>query len=299
MIPGHSLASFEFKPQYSENPQIFQYLVPHITAVGSLHSIRQDKSREPELLPSAYEANVVASTAFRGIERDVNSKNWPSIILFTLCNLMFHFAASQSTAPSDFDYLEIFQRVLRGTGAIRKQLLMQVFTSGLVRQGRVCSGGTVSSHNIETHRALHLLTSATHPDGTPEATIAACSEALELLKKWVFMVDGYPKYWAHLFYWPCAVSQTFVLTLGERQPVATLIFIHWCAIMQRAPEAWFLDGWARRTAFAAMAAIPPTIDYDLLRWPMAVLDPGLGPRVHAAFEETEDVGEYSKMALLR
>ncbi|KAI0541967.1 hypothetical protein GGR58DRAFT_454602 [Xylaria digitata] len=293
MIPGAPLASFEFKPQYSANPQIFQYLVPYIAAVRSLYSIHQDRSREPGLLPPAYEASVAASTAFRGIEKDVNGNNWPSILLFILCNLMFYFGASRSTALHDFDYLEIFQCVLRGTGAIRKELLMQVFMTGLVRENRAHYSHMASPCNMETQGALTLLASASHPDGTPDATIVACNEALVLLKRWVVTVDGYPKNWAHFFYWPCAVSEAFVLALGGRQPIATLIFVHWCAVMHHAPKTWFLDGWARRTALAAMAAIPPTIDYGLLRWPIAVFNPSPGLRVYIAFEETGKVSKCS------
>ncbi|KAF2966427.1 hypothetical protein GQX73_g7156 [Xylaria multiplex] len=295
MIPGAPLASFEFKPQYSANTQIFRYLIPYISAVRSLYSIHQDRSREPDLLPSAYEASVVASTAFRGVEREVNSNNWPSILLFILCNLMFYFGVSRSTAPRDFDYLEIFQCVLRGTGTIRKELLIRVFMTGLIGENRAHYSYIASPQAIKTQGALTLLTSASHPNNTPDATIAACNEALVLLKGWVVTVDGCPKNWAHFFYWPCAVSEAFVLVLGERQPIAILIFIHWCAVMHHAPETWFLDGWARRTALAAMTAIPPTIDYDLLRWPMAVFNSGPGPRAHVAFEETGKVGKCSRM----
>ncbi|KAI1356137.1 hypothetical protein F5Y01DRAFT_268638 [Xylaria sp. FL0043] len=50
--------------------------------------------------------------------------------------------------------------------------------------------------------------------------------------------------------------------------------------MRRAPDTWFLGGWARRTAVAAMTAVvvaSSAVDdydgsnyYELLRWPMGV-----------------------------
>ncbi|GAW23972.1 hypothetical protein ANO14919_135510 [Xylariales sp. No.14919] len=292
MFPAARVDAFEFKPQYARNPLVFQYLVPYITAVGSLHALRQDRARAPALLPAAYAANVAASRAFRATERDVvDATNWPPILLFTLCNLMFYFAASQSAAPAAFDHLEIFQRVLRGSGGLRRALLAQLSRAGFVRQAwGGAAAASSSSHSIEAQAALARLAGAAHPDGTPDATVAACAEALELLRKWTVAVDGRPRNWAHVFYWPCAVSQAFVLALGARQPVATLIFVHWCAVMHRAPQTWFLDGWARRTAFAAVAAMPSAADYDFLRWPVAVFDPGLEPGVCIAFEKTGNVG---------
>ncbi|KAI1275597.1 hypothetical protein F5Y07DRAFT_409215 [Xylaria sp. FL0933] len=270
MMPARYLESFEFKPQYSSDPQIFHYLIPYVTAVSALCSLRRDRSREPELLPSAYHANVTASRAFRGIEREVNSTNWPSILLVTLCNLMFYFAAAQFTAPEDFDYLEIFQHVLRGTGGVRKQILEHLISIGFLKE-----------MPAEAHAALALLaSSARHPADTPPETVAACAEALALLRRWAAAIRCAPRKWAHFFYWPCAVSPAFVDALTARQPVATLIFVHWCAVMRRAPDTWFLDGWARRTAVAAMtvvvAASSAVEDYDgnsyyeLLRWPMEV-----------------------------
>ncbi|KAI0816183.1 hypothetical protein GGR55DRAFT_625778, partial [Xylaria sp. FL0064] len=313
MMPARYLESFEFKPQYSSDPQIFHYLIPYVTAVSALCSLRRDRSREPELLPSAYHANVTASRAFRGIEREVNSTNWPSILLVTLCNLMFYFAAAQFTPPEDFDYLEIFQHVLRGTGGVRKQILEHLISIGFLKetplsspfhfllQYRLHPPNAASSDSAalpppsplpsppydddeaEAHAALALLaSSARHPADTPASTVAACAEALALLQKWAVAIRCAPRKWAHFFYWPCAVSPAFVDALTARQPVATLIFVHWCAVMRRAPDTWFLDGWARRTAVAAMTVVVASSaveDYDvccsyyeLLRWPMEVFN---------------------------
>ncbi|KAI3326414.1 hypothetical protein HD806DRAFT_406373 [Xylariaceae sp. AK1471] len=268
---------FDIRQHCPQNPRIIHYLIPCMAAVNTLHSIRQDESRESELLPSAYQANVAASSTFRRMERDVNMINWPSVGLFIICHLMFHFGIAKSVAASEFDYLEIFQHVLRGSNETRNQIVVHLRRTGLflgdthVPVSRYLA--TRPTYNAETRRALKLLASARHPECTSDVTIAACNQALELLKEWAIAVDGHPSDWTQIFHWPCAVSPTFVSMLRERQSVATLIFIHWCAIMHHAPKAWFLDGWAQRTAFAAMAKLPAT-DYGLLRWPMMVFDQG-------------------------
>lgn len=58
--------------------------------------------------------------------------------------------------------------------------------------------------------------------------------------------------------------------LNERHPVSLLIYIHWCAIMHRAPNRWFLNGWARRAATAAALHLGPQWD-EFLEWPRTVL----------------------------
>ncbi|KAI1304024.1 hypothetical protein F5Y03DRAFT_395694 [Xylaria venustula] len=289
MVSKPHLETFEYKPQYASNPQIFHYLVPYVTAVSALCSLSRDRSREPQLLQSAYAANMAASQAFRAVEREVNGTNWPAILLFSLCNLMFHFAAAaQFTEPRDFDFLEVFTHVLRGTGSIRRQLMERLIQMGFLKEPPPLFFAhdsvvpppslTTTSHihdgaAARTHAAFALLASARHPADTSAATQLACGEALALLKQWAAVVDGAPDKWSHFFYWPCAVSQTFVSALSAHQPVAVLVFVHWCAVMSRAPRTWFLEGWARRTAFAAVATLEGYDDYhDFLRWPVSIFD---------------------------
>jgi hypothetical protein len=209
------------------------------------------------------------------MEQNINKTNFPAVGLFMLCHCIFHFAVAKFVAASDFDYLEVFQHVLREGDGIRIQLLSHVQRSGLLEHASlpVVRSSAAHTYHAETRIALDLLASARHPGDTPDAIIVACTQALESLKEWAKIVDGNPREWSHFFHWPCAVSPTFILALKERQPVATLIFVHWCAIMHQAPKIWFLDGWARRTAFAAMAELPTT-PRDLLRWPMIVFDDG-------------------------
>ncbi|KAI1369981.1 hypothetical protein F5Y08DRAFT_6633 [Xylaria arbuscula] len=289
MIPGRYLETFEFRPQYSQNPGRFHYLVPYVTAVSTLHSLHRAPSRAAELLPAAYQANVAASSAFRGVERgQVDSDNWPSILLFTLCNLMFNFAAVRFTPAADFDYLEIFQHVLRGTGGLRTNLLQHLLKIGFLKDSQAFVLHNSSDPNNNNHHNTYDMAQtqaalarlgyeAQHPQDTPIEVVTACDEALALLRTWVFFVGGYPCRWAHLFFWPCAVSPVFVRALEDRQPVATLVFVYWCAVMQRVPNVWFLDGWARRTALAAMTVVALEMtNSELLRWPMSVFGSGGG-----------------------
>jgi hypothetical protein len=247
-----------------------------MNAVKALHSIDKAK-KASELLPCTFEASVVASSSFRRIEHNMNDTNWPSVTLFTVCHLLFNFAITKYVAADNFDYLEVFKRVLRSTGDTQKQIVWHVRRAGLLEPSYVPARGDLDAaaaaalltYNAETRTALELLALAKHPKGAPIVTVMACTQALESLTEWAIAADGYPRDWTQFFYWPCVVPPAFVLALEKKQPIATLIFIHWCAIMHRAPKAWFLDGWARRTAFAAMAEVPAT-NRDLLKWPMTV-----------------------------
>ncbi|KAI3321200.1 hypothetical protein HD806DRAFT_524154 [Xylariaceae sp. AK1471] len=265
---------FDIRPHCLQNPQIIEYVIPCLAALNDLYSIHRDKSRASELLPKVYRAIVTASGTFRTTERSVNPTNWPSVGLFNACYLMFQFGTVKFVAANHFNYLEIFQSAIRGSNELRKQLVAQLRRTELLGDTYTPDDRCLAvgpTYDAETRRAFELLASAKHPEGTPGATIDACGKALGLLKDWAIDVDCHPRDWSQIFYWPSTVSDTFVHVLKERQPVATLIFIHWCAIMYHAPKAWFLDGWARRTMFAAMGGLP-AVDDDLLRWPRTVFD---------------------------
>jgi hypothetical protein len=62
------------------------------------------------------------------------------------------------------------------------------------------------------------------------------------------------------------VSQEFVELLLMKQPVALLVYVHWCAIMHRTPRRWFMNGWDRRAADTAMSSMGPEWN-ALLEWP--------------------------------
>ncbi|KAL6788089.1 hypothetical protein J3E68DRAFT_439988 [Trichoderma sp. SZMC 28012] len=83
-------------------------------------------------------------------------------------------------------------------------------------------------------------------------------QAAELLQTWCVSIQGQPRTWLHILSWPALVSEDFVTKLhckNKNRSVALAIFLHWCVIMIRFDDTWFLNGWITQLAQQAWAQL--------------------------------------------
>jgi hypothetical protein len=83
-------------------------------------------------------------------------------------------------------------------------------------------------------------------------------QAAELLQTWCVSIQGQPRTWLHILSWPALVSEAFVAQLhckNKNRSVALAIFLHWCVIMIRFDDTWFLNGWITQLAQQAWAQL--------------------------------------------
>ncbi|KAI1262594.1 hypothetical protein F5Y18DRAFT_146724 [Xylariaceae sp. FL1019] len=266
---------------YPHSTRTLQYLAPCLRAIQSVYDIHRGSHRRKELLCTAYSESLKASEAFRHIEHQVNKDNWLSVLLFSLGHLMFQFATATLAPEDDFDYLQVFRHGLRGSGELETQVRHHVTRTPFIQDGKRLRNlhGRISgrpNHRLSAH-SLELLAKVHLAQDTSHATREACGNALYQLRLYEVAVCGQPRYWPQFLDWPCIVSDEFVSALVKRDPVATLLFIHWCAIMHQGPDIWFLHGWAKKTALAAISELSPAPE-ELLKWPKEVF--GVGGGVH-------------------
>ncbi|KAH8890536.1 hypothetical protein GQ53DRAFT_589932, partial [Thozetella sp. PMI_491] len=95
--------------------------------------------------------------------------------------------------------------------------------------------------------------------------------AVATLKSWLFLTRGRPRTWRDFIIWPASISPECMALFKSNDPLATVIFLHWCAVMHNAPSRWFLRGWARKIAVLALRQLNPSEWYCLLGWAMARL----------------------------
>jgi hypothetical protein len=103
-------------------------------------------------------------------------------------------------------------------------------------------------------------------------------QAAELLQAWCISIQGQPRTWLHILSWPALVSETFVSHLQYKQQnssAALAIFLHWCVIMIRFDDTWFLNGWITRLAQQAWAQLGGGWEFSTIR-PARALQ--LGPK---------------------
>lgn len=83
-------------------------------------------------------------------------------------------------------------------------------------------------------------------------------EAAELLQTWCVFIQGQPRTWLHILSWPALVSEAFVAQLQCKhmnRSAALAIFLHWCVIMIKFDDTWFLNGWIAQLAQQAWAQL--------------------------------------------
>ncbi|KAJ9138649.1 hypothetical protein NKR23_g8435 [Pleurostoma richardsiae] len=99
-----------------------------------------------------------------------------------------------------------------------------------------------------------------------------CRVAVNSLRRWVRSVSGAPRSWADFLWWPVMQEAEYVALLEARVPAAVVIYAHWCAVMDRAPVRWYLEGWAQRTVAAAVEGAELGPQWAaLMAWPLRTI----------------------------
>ncbi|KAI8632048.1 hypothetical protein F5Y19DRAFT_383734 [Xylariaceae sp. FL1651] len=258
-----------WKQHHDSHVRRLEYLLPSISSLCAVYRTLQGAPQSVETYAHAIQHNITASMAFRHTEQYINESNWLSILMFGVGHIMFNFAAAQAAPIRDFDCLEIF-RVLRGTARVGDQIGVFLEGSELSRLLESRRSVVKLSADDDALWAMDQIDFAEHPEGTPKLIRRSCDHALERLKWWFHVVDGCPQFWKQFIIWPASVTEGFVAALTEKQPVALLIYIYWCAIMHRAPKRWYAYGWHRRVAFAVMSELGSGYE-SLLVWPRTAL----------------------------
>ncbi|RWA12451.1 hypothetical protein EKO27_g2636 [Xylaria grammica] len=219
------------------------YLLPTVSSLCAIYRTLHRESQSPGTHAQALQYNITASTKFRHAEHRVHEGNWLPVLMFGVGHIMFNFAAAQSVPDCGFEYLDIFH-ILRGTSKMGNEIgvfLEKSELSGILERRRQEIAQPLGSD--DSLQAMDQLSQADHPEGTFETTRTHCRHALGRLKWWSQLVHGVPRNWKHFILWPASVTDEFVTALAEKQPVALLVYIYWCAIMHRSPRRCALLEW--------------------------------------------------------
>jgi hypothetical protein len=211
----------------------------------------------------AHEAQLVASRLFRDSVKSITDHNWLAILAFGISVLIFHFDTSQRAPATDI--LEILF-VLRSAAFLGTTLGPRLEGSRLHAVLQLLEKRD-GDHDWDEgpEEALDHLAATNKMWQDTTASYEGCRDAIAMLQSWLRLVRCRPCTWLHLVWWPGAVSEDYLSLLAKQHPVALVIFVHWCAVMSRAPKRWFMDGWAKRMAESALACLGPEWD-DATAW---------------------------------
>ncbi|OAA64202.1 hypothetical protein SPI_02849 [Niveomyces insectorum RCEF 264] len=277
----------------AQQAQSHRFLHDSFSALAVLHAAHA-ASADPTAAAAAYGHQIDASVRFRRTSPAITEHSWFAILLFALSVLVFQlnamarFTAAPPGLDADRAYIETVL-VLRSAAALGMQLAPYLVQSRLIQslrrraEARVDGGGEpapagAASALRQAVQDLPDVVTRAVQDGVfagqdPDAQ--ACYHAVVELQGWLHRVAPRPRTWLHLVWWPGAVSPAYVDLLARRHPVALVVLVHWCAVVQRMPSKWFFNGWAERAAASAVQHLDATSPWhEATRWAREEL--GLG-----------------------
>jgi hypothetical protein len=246
------------QPGYLSHSLLSIYLLPK----DSKSVLQKGQNSVP-----AYEQHIMATDLFRNSSLDVNDQNWAAITTFATSIVVFQFATQQSCSVEAFDYIGIL-RMLRSSASLARLVFPYLIKSDSWKFIYHRNNLPKPPLDQEAQDALEHLEDYIYLQ--PMTTPNQCNKGVtRALRQWVDDCEGYPQKWQHYLAWPAYISDKYLTLLSERDDVALLILVYWCAFLQRAPRRWFMRYWPYRTASAAMGML--TGDWDgALEWPRKV-----------------------------
>ncbi|KAI0117811.1 hypothetical protein GGR51DRAFT_573538 [Nemania sp. FL0031] len=234
------------------------------------------QSFSSDILAVAYSNQILGSKTFRRAVPSIDANNWVAVMAFTIAVLVFClYNCQQSTTFSGVVTGTL--AALRSAGIIGNELKPFFLGSGafgeyLMSRARRSAPKVIDPAILMALAHLKTINEERRiTDSRERADQSACAQAIVSLQRWVVLVSGKPRSWAHYVWWPADVPAKFVDLVNGKNPVALLVFVYWCAVLGRADQQWFLNGWASKAGGVAMAEMGPGWWDQGLDWPLQEL----------------------------
>ncbi|KAH8882025.1 hypothetical protein GQ53DRAFT_772915 [Thozetella sp. PMI_491] len=230
-------------------------------AVSGLHICHL---KVPSPRPYYYAAcrhSAHASSLFRAEVGEITAQNLLPMMAFILCSVVFHLdAAFLTPAMTDGSDPSLPPGLFSGT--------LGALMGGANHKHRITvdDGVTQALEEVVWFCEDSLAAHPSHP---------VYSNTLQLLQKWVHDVAQHPFSQLRMVAWPGAVSEEYIELLRDGDEFAAVIFTYWCAIMNRAPERYYMAGNRARLVEIAARGLNQRWD-ELLKWPRMEVNSGPG-----------------------
>ncbi|TFB00264.1 hypothetical protein CCMA1212_007726 [Trichoderma ghanense] len=203
---------------------------------------------------------IEASSKFRSSVGSITDRNWFTVLVFAISVLVFHFDIHRRAKRgfADDEFLEPIL-ALRGAALLGMELgpwLMKSRLLAVIRR-RVAAENLPWDHLAGKAIAyLQLMNEVS----TALRSRAIFKDALEKMQFWLRLTSCRPRTWLQFVWWPGAIDGEYLRLLEERDPMALVILVHWCAVMKASPRKWLMEGWVESVARPAVARIGPEWD---------------------------------------
>ncbi|OAL43113.1 hypothetical protein IQ07DRAFT_637272 [Pyrenochaeta sp. DS3sAY3a] len=247
--------------------------------IFSLACLRRDMFDEPVKGASvaAYQHQLIASRLFRQDAPEVTSENWIAVVAFHVSMLVFQFATQSDCTDADFNLVNTM-RVLRSSDVLEAEAKPFFQESKLWEL--IVSRETPETYEFDSTLRTNLQAlagviaesvDATSNDADDDERAEINRQACCELRNWVLSCNAHPKRWDVYCHWPGRVTPEFFDLLDDKDDLALLLVIHWCAVLYRSPKP-SVTKWANRAARFAMDSLQDRSKWEnLLVWPLQSL----------------------------
>ncbi|KAI1167991.1 hypothetical protein F5B18DRAFT_647217 [Nemania serpens] len=246
------------------------------TGEMDVSAIQSSSSSSSDMLTLAYSNEILGSRAFRQAVPAVDANNWVAVMVFTIAVLVFRLeSCRQSTTFSGVVTDTLL--ALRSAGIMGNEIKPFFLGSGdfgeyLMSRARRSAPKVLDPAIVLALAHLKTINEERKVTNSREAAEQeTCARAIDSLQRWVILVSGKPRTWLHYVWWPADVPAEFIDLVNEKNPVALLVFVYWCAVLGRANQRWFLKGWVSKAGGVAMAEMSRGWWDQGLDWPLQEL----------------------------
>ncbi|KAH9212962.1 hypothetical protein DL95DRAFT_367521 [Leptodontidium sp. 2 PMI_412] len=253
-----------------ERRYVWQHVIPHIAfsndfllhgllALTALHLSRVSPERKDRLWATASAHHAVSLPMFRSAINDISSVNRQACSVFGILVAVYEWVSAENTSNLFFanadhcaesSTLEWVQ-LLRGSARIVAHHYEEMIQGPLEP---ILRWDNTAEHEAEANPAESTKFSALEhlwdPIKVPvtDSEVDSLNGALRWLKVIYTVVvtpssDNDPPSFA--LSWPARVPEHYLVMVNERQPAALILLAHFCLLLNKAEDLWWLRGISR------------------------------------------------------
>ncbi|CRG83666.1 hypothetical protein PISL3812_01021 [Talaromyces islandicus] len=289
LMHHYSTVSYRTISNHSEFMDSFQFQVPKIAlshpflmhgllALSASHLVHltKDSERVKEYEELAFGHQTLALRLFRRELDNITPSNSEAMFAFASIATVLAFASLQTTGVQALTPIdEMFQiyNLTRGVSEILETSNLWFKTSNSWVPNVLASMRTPEKPlpaNIEENISLlfKLNLDLTVTGQTIEETAASENAIRELSTTFQQVHSGFAIVCA--FRWPICVGPIFISNLRDRRPMALILLAHYCILLHKMDDFWWMKGWPRRLLHSIYTTLDPSWK-DAIRWPVELI----------------------------
>lgn len=252
-------------PQEAQNHHFLMHAILALAALHISHLRSSNRELYAQIARNHYE---MALTMFRSVVTNITPENGTATTAFSLLVVLFstgqpavfRFSDVSDPLAAFIDILAVLRRGWHVLNGVR-DAIEDGALGKLVKQR---NNPPIYPLPEITRKALDDLDACNSSSDDTNENKAIFQRALFELRHFFSINPIHPPNWAHILYWPTAVSPEFFSLLQAREPMALLLLAHWSIPLHHAPSLWYMNGWGKRVMQAIWDSLGP--EWQKMMW---------------------------------